>query len=235
MDVMDPELRTSVEERAGSDSLSEPNIAATALEPDLNDPRLYLNRELSWLEFNQRVLEEAFDPRNPLLERVKFLAITASNLDEFYAKRVGWLKRSIDADPRTRTVDDLSVSEQLTMVTERCHSMQRDMERCWSDILAPELTVNGIRILPFAELDGEPGASEDRRSTQFWRHRCGADHYRDDHCADPHAGTGFQRIYQSAGCHAFHGVLGCGAFAHDPHAGFAYIDGQCAVPNVPRQ
>ncbi|HNO65571.1 MAG TPA: hypothetical protein PKK39_04430, partial [Tepidiformaceae bacterium] len=59
---------------------------------DLSDPALYLNRELSWLEFNQRVLAEAHDARNRLLERVKFLAIAASNLDEFYTKRMGWLK-----------------------------------------------------------------------------------------------------------------------------------------------
>jgi len=125
---------------------------------DLDDPALYLNRELSWLEFNQRVLEEAFDSRNPLLERVKFLAITASNLDEFYAKRVGWLKRSIEADPRTRTVDDRTVAEQLELVTDRCHAMQRDMERCWSDVLAPELAAVGIRVLPFADLDHEAQA-----------------------------------------------------------------------------
>jgi polyphosphate kinase len=68
---------------------------ATPAEVDLTDPALYLNRELSWLEFNQRVLEEAHDQRNLLLDRLKFLAITASNLDEFYGKRVGWLRRGI--------------------------------------------------------------------------------------------------------------------------------------------
>ena len=69
----------------------EPKSASPAW--DLDDPALYLNRELSWLEFNERVLAEALDPRNRLLERIKFLAITASNLDEFSTKRVGWLKR----------------------------------------------------------------------------------------------------------------------------------------------
>jgi len=62
-------------------------------EIDLDDPSLYQNRELSWLDFNERVLAEARDARNPLLERVKFVAITSSNLDEFYAKRIGWLRR----------------------------------------------------------------------------------------------------------------------------------------------
>ena len=122
---------------------------------NLDDPRYYLNRELSWLEFNKRVLAEAFDERNPLLERVKFLAITASNLDEFYAKRVGWLKRSIESDPNAKTVDDLTVSEQLTLVTDACHEMQREMDRCWRESLLPRLAEGGIRILQFAELEAE--------------------------------------------------------------------------------
>ena len=72
---------------------------------DLADPALYANRELSWLDFNERVLEEARDPRNPLLERVRFLAITDRNLDEFYSKRVGWLRRLVETEPEARTVD----------------------------------------------------------------------------------------------------------------------------------
>ena len=82
----------------------------------LDDPVLYGNRELSWLDFNDRVFAEAQDPRNPLLERVRFLAITASNLDEFYSKRVGWLRRIARSDPLTRTVDELTVVEQLRLV-----------------------------------------------------------------------------------------------------------------------
>ncbi len=85
-------------------------------EIDLDDPRLYLNRELSWLEFNERVFEEARSHRNRLIERVKFLAITASNLDEFAAKRVGWLKRVLKHEPRNRTVDGRTIAEQLDLV-----------------------------------------------------------------------------------------------------------------------
>ena len=120
---------------------------------DLDDPSLYLNRELSWLEFNQRVLWEAHDERNRLLERLKFLAITASNLDEFYTKRVGWLKRMLRSDPHATTVDGLTISEQLSLVIARCFAMQREMELCWERELAPALDTAGIRIVTFDALD----------------------------------------------------------------------------------
>lgn len=133
---------------------------------DLEDPALYLNRELSWLEFNQRVLAEAEDPRNPLLERVKFVAITASNLDEFFAKRVGWLKRMLATDARAQTADGLTIAEQYPLVVERCHQMRRDAERVWSATLLPLLSERGIRIVRFAELDD---ASRQRLREYFER------------------------------------------------------------------
>jgi len=120
---------------------------------DLDEPALYLNRELSWLEFNQRVLAEASDRRNLLLERVKFLAITASNLDEFFSKRVGWLKRMLATDARTRTVDGLTIAEQYDLVVNRCHRMRRDAEAVWHCELLPELADHGIRIVRFTELE----------------------------------------------------------------------------------
>jgi len=127
-----------------------PTVAA---EVDLNDPALYLNRELSWLEFNQRVLAEAHDPRNLLLDRLKFLAITASNLDEFHGKRVGWLRRSMRADPRGTTVDGLTFAEQLDLVLRRCFAMSREMDECWRDELQPRLAERGIRVVAFNSLD----------------------------------------------------------------------------------
>src|SRR6476646_11567799 len=83
----------------------EPETAAAppAAPPDLNDPSLYINRELSWLAFNQRVLDQATDPTHPLLERVKFLGIAASNLDEFFMVRVATLLKKFRAG-----IDDLS-------------------------------------------------------------------------------------------------------------------------------
>lgn len=148
--------------------MNETETAALTLEPlsdepaapasstfDLDDPALYLNRELSWLEFNQRVLEEANDPRNPLLERVKFIAITASNLDEFYTKRVGWLKRMLATDPRAQTADGRTISEQMDLVIDRCLAMRRDIDRAWSESVAPLLAEHGIRIVRFDDLDTE--------------------------------------------------------------------------------
>ncbi|MDZ7727407.1 MAG: polyphosphate kinase 1 [Dehalococcoidia bacterium] len=126
---------------------------------NLDDPALYLNRELSWLEFNDRVLAEARDPRNRLLERAKFLAITSSNLDEFYAKRVGWLRRSLRSDPRMRTVDGLTVAEQLPVVLQRCARMCREIEQCWHEELAPALREYGISIFRFDDLDDDARAS----------------------------------------------------------------------------
>jgi polyphosphate kinase len=131
---------------------------------NLDDPALYLNRELSWLEFNERVLQEAYDPRNRLLERVKFLAITASNLDEFYTKRVGWLRRVLNADPRTQTVDGRTIAEQLDLVIARCLKMRRDSEHCWVSALAPALAERGISIVRFADLDPE---AQERLRTYF--------------------------------------------------------------------
>lgn len=130
-------------------------LAESALPPalDLDDPQLYLNRELSWLGFNQRVLWEAHDPRNRLLDRVQFLAIAASNLDEFYTKRVGWLKRMLRTDPHAATVDGLTIAEQLDLVLERCFEMQREMERCWATELAPALEERGIRFVRFEDLE----------------------------------------------------------------------------------
>ena len=127
----------------------------TVAEVNLDDPALYLNRELSWLEFNARVLAEAFDGRNLLLDQLRFLAIAASNLDEFFAKRVGWLKRVLASEPRTITVDGRTIAEQLGMVIARCAGQRREMDGCWRDEIAPALAGRGIQIVRFTELDAE--------------------------------------------------------------------------------
>ncbi len=92
--VIAPKPRKSRRRRAPAADTA-PSVGPAVVAPieDLGDPTLYLNRELTWLQFNQRVLNEAADPRVPLLERVKFLAITSSNIDEFFMKRLGGLKQ----------------------------------------------------------------------------------------------------------------------------------------------
>src|SRR6266699_5510335 len=89
-------------------------------------PAHFINRELSWLEFNQRVLDEALDPATPLLERVKFLCITSSNLDEFFEVRVAGLKQQIESDVVERSHDGLTASETFRVITKRVRQMVGD-------------------------------------------------------------------------------------------------------------
>src|SRR6187397_1278528 len=94
----------------------------------------FFNRELSWLEFNQRVLDEARDIELPLLERLKFLAITASNLDEFFMVRVGGLQLMVEAGKHSPDPAGLSPEEQLKAVSERAHAMLRDQYACFEEL-----------------------------------------------------------------------------------------------------
>ncbi len=122
---------------------------------DYDDPSLYLNRELSLVEFNRRVLAEALDERNRLLERVKFLAIAASNIEELYTKRVGWLQRLMKTDSHMATVDGLTIAEQLHQVRDRCDELRSEMDACWANVLQPALKGRGIEVIRFADLEGE--------------------------------------------------------------------------------
>jgi polyphosphate kinase len=111
------------------------------------EPSLYVNRELSWLEFNQRVLEEALDPTVPLLERVKFLAIVSSNLDEFFMVRVAGLKRLIGAGVTTAGPDGLGPSETLHALAVRAHELSEQQHGCWIEELEPALAREGISVV----------------------------------------------------------------------------------------
>jgi polyphosphate kinase len=113
----------------------------------------FLNRELSWLEFNQRVLDEALNPATPLLERLKFFCITSTNLDEFFEVRVAGLKQQIESAVVERTFDGRTASETFRDVARRAHTMVADQYRCWREQLVPALAENGIRFLKMAELD----------------------------------------------------------------------------------
>jgi polyphosphate kinase len=114
---------------------------------------MFFNRELSWLEFNQRVLDEALDPRNPLLERIKFFCITSSNLDEFFEVRVAGLKQQIESDAIERGPDGLTPSETFRTIKNRVHALIDQQYACWRDDLLPALTKNGICFKTFEALD----------------------------------------------------------------------------------
>jgi polyphosphate kinase len=118
-------------------------------------PGHFLNRELSWLEFNQRVLDEAADTKNPLLERLKFFCIVSSNLDEFFEVRVAGLKQQIESDIVERSIDGLTATETFKAVAARVRRMVSDQYACWREDIRPALAKNGIRILEINELDRE--------------------------------------------------------------------------------
>ncbi|MFN2637640.1 MAG: polyphosphate kinase 1 [Gemmatimonadaceae bacterium] len=119
------------------------------------DPALFINRELSWLEFNARVLHEAFDPRNRLLERLKFLAIFSRNLDEFHMVRVAGLRRQIAAKVNYVPPDGMTAEQQLAAVTARVSALIEQQQRCLYDLLLPELEKHGIRLVNLKDLTPE--------------------------------------------------------------------------------
>ena len=121
--------------------------------PSLSDPRYYFNRHESWLAFNRRVLEEALDEGNPLLERVKFLAITASNLDEFVEVRISGLLQQVEHGNPLTGPDGLSPGEQLERLATELHAFVDAQYNCWNQQLLPALRREGIRILSVADLD----------------------------------------------------------------------------------
>jgi polyphosphate kinase len=118
------------------------------------DPQsLFIGRDQSWLGFNRRVLEEAQDPDNPLLERVKFLAITASNLDEFVEIRVAGIMQRIEDGYTEPGFDGLTPRQTLDVVVADMHEFVRDQYRCWTQDLRPALYKNGVRVLDWGEVD----------------------------------------------------------------------------------
>src|SRR5881398_1446889 len=121
------------------------------ISPD--NPEYYLNRESSWLAFNWRVLEEAEDDKNPLLERLKFLSITASNLDEFFEVRVAGLVQQIEDGYTEAGPDGLTLVEERDLVSRETHEFVDDQYRCWNEKLRPPMHDRGIRVLGLHELD----------------------------------------------------------------------------------
>ncbi len=120
---------------------------------NLHDPALYINRELSMLEFNYRVLEEALDPSVPLLERVKFLAIFANNLDEFFMIRVSGLREQVAAGVVETPADGLTPAQQLVAIRKRLLPMLEQQYRCYYEDILPQLRAYGVEVLPYGQLE----------------------------------------------------------------------------------
>jgi polyphosphate kinase len=126
---------------------------------------LFIGRDASWLRFNRRVLEEAQDKDNPLLERVKFLAITASNLDEFVEIRVAGTMQRIEDDYKEAGIEGLTPQQTLDLVVADMHKFVDDQYRCWTEDLRPLLYKNGVRVLEWDEI----GADERAYALQYYQ------------------------------------------------------------------
>jgi polyphosphate kinase len=128
---------------------------------DLRHPSLFINRELSLLEFQRRVLEEAFDENNPLLERAKFLAIFGSNMDEFFMVRVSGIRKQVDAHVVTRSVDGLTPPETLAAVRKLSLELYQSAQKCFKRKLLPRLDKAGIHVKNYAQLNKSEKESAD--------------------------------------------------------------------------
>ena len=135
-----------------SDFLKAPFPAPMTLQEDLNGPKRFFNRELSWLAFNWRVLEEASNPRVPLLERLRFLSISATNLDEFYTVRVAGLRELARAGNTTPAADGLTAAEQLVLIDRDARALLRAQAQTWNR-LSREMEKAGISLLDRSRLD----------------------------------------------------------------------------------
>src|SRR5437899_2292946 len=148
--------------------VDEPSTEAEILPKDVpatnrfSDPRNFINRELSWLEFNRRVLEEAQDPIQPLIERVKFLTIFSSNLDEFFEIRVAGIKQQIESETSDLGPDGLSPTDTFNSIQRVVRELVATQYALWNEELLPQLGKNGIRIPKMAELSAKRAA---------WAHR----------------------------------------------------------------
>src|SRR6059058_5272934 len=135
-----------------------PVAAEQSAHERFGDPKNFINRELSWLEFNRRVLEEAQDPTQPLIERVKFLCIFSSNLDEFFEIRVAGIKQQIESETSDVAADGLSPTETFNQIQRLAHELVATEYELWSKELLPQLAKNGIRVRTVSELNAKRAA-----------------------------------------------------------------------------
>ena len=156
-----PQAQTTplTEEKSGVTTV--PQVVQTAHER-FGDPKNFINRELSWLEFNRRVLEEAQDPTQPLIERVKFVTICASNLDEFFEIRVAGIKQQIESETSDVGPDGLSPTEVFNLIQKTVRELVGTQYALWKNDLLPELAKHGIYVREIGELSPKRAA---------WAHR----------------------------------------------------------------
>jgi len=126
----------------------------------LKDPYLYINRELSWLRFNTRVLEEAENTKHPLLERLKFIAIYGTNMDEFYMIRAAGLQEMYKMGINAAGADKMTPIDQLSEIREYLHKEKLRVKKCYEEITA-ELKAEGLLITKYSDLDAELQAKAD--------------------------------------------------------------------------
>src|SRR5438105_2445859 len=150
-------MQTSAAKIANADELA---LLPHAIQPerDFSDPANFINRELSWLEFNRRVLEEAQDPTQPLIERVKFMTIFSNNLDEFFEIRVAGIKQQIQSETSEIGPDGMSPSETFNAIQRLVHELVATQYDLWNKELMPALAKNGIRLHDVAQLTGKRAA-----------------------------------------------------------------------------
>ena len=117
------------------------------------DPKNFFNRDLSWIEFNRRVLEEALNPELPLLEKIKFISIFLTNLDEFYMIRISGLKEQIAANIIEPSIEGYTPREQIQKIEKTIQPMLKEVLDLWTESIVPELKENGISILEYNDLD----------------------------------------------------------------------------------
>ena len=157
VDFHQPLAMTQTDPHHSDLNQAEPNTWALPLPAD----QAFVNREMSWLRFNERVLHEALDERTPLLERVAFLAIFNSNLDEYYQKRVGYLKRQAELNQGQRGADGMSVVDQLKTIREMVVPMLQKQADCYEQKILPSLAEHGIELMHWEQLtDAEKQEAE---------------------------------------------------------------------------
>ena len=156
-----PEAQATARTEEQSTAIAAPEVVQTAHDR-FGDPKNFINRELSWLEFNRRVLEEAQDQRQPLIERVKFLTIVSSNLDEFFEIRVAGIKQQIESETSDVGPDGLSPSEVFDRIQKTVRQLVAAQYTLWNSDFLPELAKNGIYVREIAELPTKRAA---------WAHR----------------------------------------------------------------